>query len=139
MKLGELQVALRTRDWAILTATHDGEPEITSNVANGFLRTQLDNFDVIELRGSYKGIPQGKSFLVFGIPSVIAIALGRQFGQESVLLPHGLVFCADESYCPIGEIIFGESAKSSECWSEIIDGPAFSFVIDWNTRIRAAA
>lgn len=122
-------------NWAILTATRDGEPEITSAIANNFLRCALADYGVVELRGSYKNVPQGASFLVWGISADDAIALGKRFGQESVLLPHGLVYCADGSYHRLTDLVFDAAARQRDCWSETLDGVAFSFGIDWSQRI----
>lgn len=86
-------------DWAIISAENPGgkkviESDVYNVCATMDLMAELSRrgYRFAKLDGCYCGVPE-KSLLIFGIPIGEAIELGRKYGQESILAPHGLVHC----------------------------------------------
>jgi broad specificity phosphatase PhoE len=133
--------ALARPGWSLLTATEEKKGPGTAPVnikANAKLEDRLKElgYDFVPVAGSYKGIDQGQNFLVTGISSQDALALGKEFNQESVLTPHGLVY-QDGSVHPAKpeETIVGAAAKKNDFYSQVAGGPAFSMGIDFENKL----
>jgi broad specificity phosphatase PhoE len=139
-----LPIALAKPNWALFTATKEalgaGTDEV-NKLANDNLEKALiaDGFNPIPVQDSYKGIDQGKNFLVPGMTREQAQEWGKKYGQESVLTPQGLLY-QDGSLNPIkpSENVYGDAAKNQDFYSQIEGGPAFSLGIDFNRKITPA-
>lgn len=138
-----LPAALKMPGWAVLTGTVEkrGSWDAPENVqANAALKAELEKQfgNVQEVRGSYKGVDQGPNFLVHGITPEQASEIGTRFGQESVLVPQGLLY-QDNTLTPVdhSKNIFDPEARKQEFFSQIPDGPAFSLGLDFEKRIPA--
>lgn len=125
-----LASALRTDGWAILTATRecvgDGtHPENEANNARLARELTSRGFSVTPLSGFYKGIDQGLSFLVAGISAAEALNIGREWGQESALVPAGLLYTDGtlNPAVPAGTVV-GPAAESLEFFSRFSNGLA---------------
>ena len=136
--------ALARPGWALLTATEERKGPGTAPVnvkANERLSDRLAQlgYDFTPVAGSYKGIDQGQNFLVTGISPQDALTLGKEFNQESVLTPAGLVY-QDGSVHPAKpeETTIGKAAKKNDFYSQVQGGPAFSMGIDFENKIPAS-
>src|SRR5208337_5450300 len=110
----------------------------TNMAANEALQDRLKGlgYDYSPVSGSYKGVDQGKSFLIYNITPGAALALAKEFNQESVLIPQGLLYQdntlneADHS-----RTLVGKDAESQDYYSKVKGGPAFSMGISFNKRV----
>jgi len=131
---------LASPGWAILTATQESTGPATHEKnlsANRELAADLKSkgYKFVEAAGSYKGVDQGKNFIVTGITPDRAIELGKDYGQESVLVPDGLLY-QDGTINPVNHAntIVGDEAAKQDFYSKVKDGPAFSMDIDFSQR-----
>lgn len=134
--------ALEKPGWAIVTATVEDLGAGTDPVnvrRNESLEDTLraEDLEFVPVRGSYKGVDQGRSFLVTGVTAGKALSIGKIQGQESVLTHEGLVYIADDTVNPTlpGTTAVGDAARRLDFYSEIEGGPAFSVGIDFDTRV----
>ena len=137
---------LRGHDWAILTATQEslGDANCPENQqANLRLLQELERRGHLFIRvaGFYKGVNQGDSFLVSAISEKEAAELGRQFGQESVLVPRGLLYVSGPNagtYNPVdhAQTVVGKPAEELPFFSRLAD-VAFCLGIDFRKSIPA--
>ena len=128
------------KPWAIITATveADGAFNCMSNMrANTELLGILDSYDVDALEGTYKGVPQGVSFLVHGIEEKVALDLAAQFRQESILTENGLIYV--DGRPPVArdktrdEI--GPEAREEDFFSTFLStGESFSLGLKWENN-----
>jgi hypothetical protein len=137
-KLGD---ALKSPGWALFTATQESKGAGTDKVnveANDQLEKELRDagFDPIEVKGNYKGVDQGKNFIVPGMTQEQATEWGNKFGQESVLTNKGLIY-NDGTLSPVNHdnTVVGKEAKNLDFYSQVPGGPAFSMGIDFARRI----
>lgn len=128
--------------WAILTATQEkhGSPDDARNVAaNEALQAELQKRGLPHavVAGSYKGVDQGKNFLVTGVSEKTAQALGKKYGQESVLTNRGYVY-QDGSVHPLDHknTIVGPAAEEQDGYSVLPDGTPFSAGIDFSKKVQ---
>jgi len=130
---------LQKTDWSILTAA---DPSATKRsdaenaTANEALVQDFEDmgFDYLPTVGKY-GDTQ-PSFIVTGITEHQATALGRKYGQESVLTRKGLVY-QDGSVTPALGIEVYDTAPE-DFYTEIPStGAFFSVTLDFDTRIPA--
>jgi len=129
---------LQRPGWAVLTATRENLPESIKDArnaeANAYLRSLLEERGIpfVEVTGSYKGEPQGVSFLIIASEDA-AVRLGRQFMQESILTSEGLVYAMrPQPVTPATDEIFvGEGAEAMDFFSETPGGTAFSMGLDF--------
>jgi hypothetical protein len=124
---------LRRPGWAILTGTQEvaGDPLAPANVeANARLREELGDA-AIEIGGSYQGLDQGSSFVVFMDPQQ-ALEIGARYGQESILTNKGLEYI-DGRVVPAvpAETVVGDEAKALDFFSTLPDGTSFSVGLDF--------
>lgn len=89
-------------NYAFISAFKGSNSTVDNVIATASLHYDLvmGGARAIPCSGVYDGVSED-SFMAIGIGADEAIALGRKYGQESILLPHRLVFCADESTLPI--------------------------------------
>ena len=135
-----IETALAKPNWMILSGTQEaqGPHDSTKNLDNN---ERLYNELVqaghvpIEVSGSYKGVDQGRNFLVTGVSPHEADAWGKRFNQESVLTPQGLVF-ADGSVQPpdASKTKIGKAAEKEDYFSRVENGPAFSLGFDEKSK-----
>lgn len=137
-----LPKALHGSQYAILTANKEanGSAMSAANLqANDNLEKALiaDGYNPHPVSGAYKGVDQGKNFLVPGMSNEEAVKYAKQYGQESVLTPHGLMY-ADGSVNPAvpEKTIVGAEAKKQDGWSQVAGGPPFSMGIDFDKRVQ---
>lgn len=133
--------ALARTGWAVLSGTQEslGSADAPANVANNAALEKLltaQGYEFQKITGTYKGIPQGESFLVTGIDPESALALGNQFKQESVLVPEGLLF-SDKTLNPAmpTETRTGAAAEAQEFFSTTPGGASFSMGLDFSRKI----
>lgn len=98
---GKVQDIINRDNWTVLEAGNPGGQQATpeENAASlAALKAELDKrgLKYYDAKGSYFGT-KADSVLVLGIPEADAIALGNQFGQESIVTRKGLVFGADNT------------------------------------------
>lgn len=137
--MSDLKSKLEKGGWAILTATQEavGAWDCQQNIADNRELFDLltDSFDtVVVLRGVYQGVEQGPSFLVFDIEEKIALELGRESEQESILTDRGLLLCSDGTVmAPAnGNDVFGDDALLEDFYSTaVMSGESFSLGLDF--------
>jgi hypothetical protein len=134
--------ALQSPNWAIFTATKEDLGPGTNEhneLRNENLEKALvaDGFTPTEVSGNYKGVDQGKSFLVPNMTPEQATAWGNKYGQESVLTPHGILY-GDGTINPAdhSKTVVGPEAEKQDFYSKLKDGPAFSMGIDTDKRVQ---
>lgn len=140
-KADKIEEALSKPGWTILSATKEsiGDGSHPENVKrNQELRAELEESGKPFLRvsGFYKGVDQGDSFLITDISPEEALELGRKYGQESVLVPEGLLY-EDDTINPIRpeDTIVGDAAKTQDFYSQVEGGPAFTLGINFDRRV----
>src|SRR6185295_3800203 len=138
--------ALAKPGWAILTGTRekiDGKevpfdhPENLK--ANEELKADMDaqGLDYFPVDGTYKGQPQGESFVVLGITPKNAQKLAKNYGQESVSVPEGLLY-GNGTIVPgdVSKTIVGPEAKKQEFFSTTPEGVSFSIPYEFGKPIE---
>lgn len=122
--------------WAVVTATQEaqGDANAPANIAaNDKLRNELKKKGIPfqEVGGTYQGVDQGKSFLVF-MPEKQAVQLGKKYKQESVLTRKGLEY-SDGRLVPAipSQTVVGDKAKANDFYSTLPNGKAFSVGLDF--------
>lgn len=129
--------------YAILTAENPNAQPATpeaNKAANTALLEQLrqDGYEPIPVEGHYGGNPEN-SFIVPNMSDEDALRYGKQFGQQSVLTPKGLVY-QDGSINPSDKNNIDFSGKQEDFYTKItIAGKPvkFSIPIDFDTKIPA--
>ena len=136
----DVKRAMAKPGWAIVTGTKEADGPHTSaaNVAaNAALEQELKDrgLSYRQVTGSYKGVDQGPSFLVTGLPQRSAIALAKKYGQESVLTNKGFVY-QDGTYNEMkpSKTIVGPEALKQDGYTVLPDGTPISAQVDWNKR-----
>lgn len=86
---------LEAKDWAVLTAEDPAAtkaPEAQNREAMARLRSDLEKMGAsfVDAVGKYGDVQN--SFAITGITEAQALELGQKYGQESVLVPRGLVY-----------------------------------------------
>jgi len=125
--------------WVIITATREAlgpwnspENAKANKYLGSVMRLAWGSRGVVELTGVYKGVEQGPSFLVFGPSLRTALAMARRWGQESVVVPEGLLFQNGEVNPRVpAEDIFGPEAAQQEFHSVAPNGECFSLGLDF--------
>jgi broad specificity phosphatase PhoE/ribosomal protein S18 acetylase RimI-like enzyme len=138
-----LPAALKQPNWAIVTATKEslgpGNNDV-NEAANDNLEKALiaDGYNPHEVRGYYKGVDQGRNFLVPGMTPEEAQQYGNKYGQESVLINKGLLY-GDGSLTPAKHenTVVGKDAKNLDFYSQLPGGEPFSMGLDFGKRIPA--
>lgn len=133
-----LFVALMRPGWAILTATrlsYSAGENRKRNIMLGRILTAM-SFPHEVISGYYKGQDEGQSYLITNITGAQALLIGRYFGQESVLIPAGLLY-HDATLSPVRlrDTAIGDKALKKDFYSQLVDGPAFSVGINHSKRI----
>lgn len=129
----------RKGGWAVVTGTQEALGPSTSDEnikANNRLRERLrrDGVRFEEISGTYKGVPQGTSFLIFA-PERYALQLGKLFKQESILTRDGLVYSdGSDRLVPARGTVIGDEALNSDFYSTLPDGTAFSVDLDFDAE-----
>ena len=130
------QEMLSRPGWAILTGTQEalGPWTAPENVAsNDRLRAELAGTDAIEITGSYEGVDQGPSWIVFATPEE-ALEIAKRYGQESILTNEGLDY-GDGTIVQADPMMntVGEEARQQPFFSVMPNGNAFSVGLDFDT------
>lgn len=137
-------------DYAILTADAPMHP-VSAAIGEGMnpndaLRSRLMELgvreeDIIPVVGRYGG-PDENSFIVRGINRDQAIELGREFGQNEVIVPEGMVDVNSGATAPAtGKALLGDAAVESGFYSELpeglnVRGPRhFALDFDFDNRV----
>ncbi|HYG24428.1 MAG TPA: hypothetical protein VEH04_16745 [Verrucomicrobiae bacterium] len=138
----QIERALKKKGWSVLTATQEalGDATAKPNVeANAQLAAMLkqQGFDFVEVKGFYKGVDQGKNFLVTNISPKTALEISKHFKQESVLVPEGLLY-QDSTLNPVDHsgTIVGDVAKTQDFYSQVDNGPAFTLGLDFEKKVQ---
>jgi len=134
---------LVTGQYAILTAENPNAQAATpeaNKAANAAMFEQLrqDGYEPIPVEGHYGGLPENR-FIVPNMSDAEALAYGKQYGQQSVLTPKGLVY-QDGSINPSDKTKIDFSGKQEDFYTKInIAGKPvkFSIPIDFDTKIPA--
>lgn len=133
---------LRKEGWTILTAENPNSEQLTSEenaarMADLFADLTSRGLEHQRVEGFYDR-PEN-SVLVTGISQEDAVALGRKYGQESVLTREGLVY-KDGSITPTtGEVnVFDTAPENYYSTIQFPDGAVsrFSVELDFDTRIQ---
>lgn len=138
-----IETALAKPNWMIVTGTQEaqGAHDSPENVANNerlYNELARAGHTPIEVSGSYKGVDQGRNFLVTGISPEEALDWGRKYNQDSVLTPQGLLY-SDGSVQPpdATKNKIGKSAEKEDFFSRVENGPAFSLGFDEKVKPEA--
>lgn len=130
---------LQRDGWYIITGMKEGngDKDAPANVAaNAALRAALDarGLEYMPVSGMYKGEPQGESYLVVG-DTAEGLALGRAFGQESILTFRGLEYGDGRPDTPQlpAETVVGPAALESDFYSVMPDGTPWTMGLDWGS------
>jgi hypothetical protein len=122
-------------DWAILSPENPGAQKLDDG-GNKKLRNQFEaalkaaKIEFTRLRGKY-GNPENSYFLK-GVTEQQALALGQQFGQESVIVPKGLVY-QDGSYHKLLPGVTIHNEEPDDFYS-VAPGGIFTLDFDFSTR-----
>lgn len=140
-----LGTALKSPGWAILTGTQEllGPGTHPSNEANNAAlakELKAKGYDAIPVKGIYKGIDQGKNFLVPGMTPEEAQAFGRKYKQESVLIPEGSLY-NDNTVTPAlaDQLKIGPAAEKEDFYSTLPNGTSFSVPLDFESERKPLA
>jgi len=135
-----LPAAIAKPNWAGMTATqelngpHDNE---ANTKANAELEHELtkSGYPFMEVGGKYKGIEQGKGFLISPIAEPDALSLARKYGQESIITPRGMLY-TDGTLAPVVPegLKVGREAEQQDFYATQLDGPSFSIATDESKR-----
>lgn len=123
--------------WAVVTATQeaDGAFDTPKNLrANAKLRKELRDagIDFRETEGTYQGVPQGTSFLIFA-DDATAERIGAKYKQESILTKDGLVYTdGSDRITPARGVVLGDQARAADFQSTLPNGEAFSVDLDFD-------
>jgi hypothetical protein len=125
---------LGKKDWAILTAENpDGRSLSADENAdrNAKLESELNakGFEFVPVRGKY-GDNEEHSYAITGIDSNAALALGRKYGQESVLTRKGFEYANGDVKPARGIHVF--DSKPDNYYSTLPDGTTFQVDIDFD-------
>jgi len=119
--------------WSILTATSEGQSDLSRAAAHRNLKRQLEYMSIPyrEVYGVYKGEPDGVSYIILA-DEPTAIRLGQEYGQESILNHRGLVYTSAAMPRTIRGpgIAYGDEATEKDFYSKLEDGGAFSLELD---------
>jgi hypothetical protein len=126
---------LRTHQFVAISAvTPDGD-----RTHELFAELNRRGYNPIEQQGRYTmddgSVSEEISFLVFGMPTDEGLELGAKYGQESVLVPQGLVYSDGSGmFRPSTGLDFGMPASGSDRSLVGIGGQeiTFSFDFDWD-------
>lgn len=127
----------RAPGWAIVTAIQErnGPHDSPANrAALAQLEKELEGTNAIPVSGAYKGVDQGRSWIVF-MGEKQAAELGARYGQESILTRKGLVFTDGTGKIVPAvheENIVGPAAESADFYSTLPDGTAFTMGLNWD-------
>ena len=132
-----LRDTLEHGQYSIFSATQEAKGKGTDEVnrlANENLEKALiaDGYNPIQVKGSYKGEDQGLSFIVPGMSAKEAQRYGNLYGQESVIVPEGLLY-GDNTLTPAihSKTVVGPEAEKEDFYSKPEGGPAFSIGLDF--------
>ena len=119
--------------YVVLTAKQDGDPYSLSNIeANARLEQELQQLGAnpIRVQGTYKGEPDGDSFIAF-MDSEAALALARKYNQESILTNRGLEF-SNGDFVPADHsaTVIGPEAEKADFYTQMPDGQFWSMGLD---------
>ncbi len=124
--------------WVVITGMQEalGDQFSADNLAaNAALVAQLEELGLAyaEVEGMYQGEAQGASYLILA-PRDVALALGQDYLQESILTNEGLVY-SDEvtpNTPATGEVMTGDTALAEDFYSQFDGGTAFSMGLDFD-------
>lgn len=129
--------------WSVITGIQEAQGEHNSP-ANIEANKKLENvlrangikYQVVS--GAYKGVDQGKSFLIFASEKR-ARELGKRFNQESVLTRDGLLY-TDGRITPVDPAgtIIGPEAANQDFYSTLPDGTPFTLGLDFDATYNPA-
>lgn len=135
---------LKEKNWGIITGTREAVtskefPQAFMHPYNVRKNKELYNElvakygkkNVVELPSSkYDGTEQGVSYFVKNLPEKDAMAMGKKYGQESVLTNKGFV-SSDGTWIQkaTGDITVGKEAGEKIAYSELPTGQKFSMGI----------
>ncbi len=132
-----LTKALASPGWAIITATREavGPWDHPDNIAaNERLAKELKSkgYDVLPVSGTYKGVPQGTDLLVTGIDTQDAQALGKKYGQESIMTNEGWRYSnGDITPGRPEDTLIGDEARKQPNYNTLPNGLSFSVPMDF--------
>lgn len=133
---------LVTEQYAMLTAENPGAKQLSGaeNAArNKELVAELKSmgYEPMTIKGHYGGNPES-SFMIPGLSQEDALALGKKYGQESVLTPKGLIY-QDGSMNPADLSKINFDGNQADFYSVINVGGEnikFSIPIDFDKKIK---
>ena len=134
---------LTNTQWAVLTAWNPGKDRLSlseNKTRNEKLiaRIREMGYDPVMQKGMYDAYEE--NIFVPGMTTEQAIELGKEFGQESILSPEGLVY-QDGTVNPadLGNIVFNQRADNYYSQIEIEGVPVkYQVSIDFNTSVPLA-
>lgn len=138
--LGKIDEAFFQRPgWAILTADDFSLPDVIRAGRNAEnkerLRKELEDRGISyrEVEGHY-GTPEPEQSFVVIASEKTAMALGKKFGQDSVLTNSGLVYTTRvrPDTPPTGRVLFGQEAVDQGFYSVLDDGTALAVELDFS-------
>ena len=129
---------LEKDNWVILTAENPGANKLSDEenaTRMGKLIAQLDAEGAYYVRVDGKYGRDEKSVILFNTTPERALALGREYDQESVLTRDGYIF-QDGSRTPTtGEVEVHETAPK-DYFTTMPDGTMFTIGLDFDTRLQ---
>jgi hypothetical protein len=136
----KIKGALNEKGWAILTAENPSAKPLSveeNATRNNELTADLtaQGLDYAPVQGKYGR--DENSFIVTGIEPKAASDLGTKYGQESVLVPEGLLY-SDGTVNPASDITVHETPPE-DFFTTLPDGTTFTANIDFDTRRPAAS
>ena len=122
--------------WAVISAHRAGLNPRENNARSAALWADLAygvrRYSPIPVAGTYAGVAE-ESWLAFGLPETQALDFARQYGQESILTPRGLVYVDGTGVAPLigwkwGEVdpdnssrVFIPSTGETVAFSAVLD------------------
>lgn len=126
--------SLEAGDWAILSAERSELTPRENKARSAQLWADLVSYGFLPIpaEGIYDGTREA-SYVVFGIPERLALTMGQKYGQESILIPAGLRYCATHTLYPSKG--FRWECDGTNCTRVVLDSGdvvEFSAEIDFN-------
>ena len=135
-----LPAAVAKPHWAGMTATQEklGPHDNAANTqANDNLETELKEggYPFKEVGGKYKGVEQGKGFLISPIAEDDALRLANKYKQESIITPRGMRY-TDGTLSPTvpEKLKVGKEAEKEDFYATQKNGPSFAIATDESKR-----
>ena len=131
----DIKDILQRRGWFVISATRESAGPHDHYENQWATRQLVHHLDALDLAflpcdGVYRGVEQGRSFLVFG-PYDTGRQLCRIYDQESILTPDGLVDRHGNLLAQRVGDLFDEEAENADFFSRFADGTKWSAALSF--------